>query len=94
MYYLRILLNHKIGPLPFDHLKINNVVTAPTFRKAAEMHGLLELDTSLKYCLHEVSLYQISYSLRCIFATILVYCNPTNPRKLWKQFEESMSTDF
>ncbi|XP_009800704.1 uncharacterized protein [Nicotiana sylvestris] len=34
------------------------------------------------------------YSLRRLFATILVHCSPDNPRELWKQFEDSMSEDF
>ncbi|XP_042976278.1 uncharacterized protein LOC122307448 [Carya illinoinensis] len=33
-------------------------------------------------------------SLRRLFATILVYCNPTNPRDLWERFERDMSADF
>jgi hypothetical protein len=42
----------------------------------------------------EASSYQMPYSLRRLFATILVYCNPTNPRVLWEKFEENMSEDF
>ncbi|KAG7958763.1 hypothetical protein I3843_10G033700, partial [Carya illinoinensis] len=33
-------------------------------------------------------------SLRCLFATILVYCNPTNPKELWERFEKEMSEDL
>nr|XP_009804431.1 PREDICTED: uncharacterized protein LOC104249653 [Nicotiana sylvestris] len=36
----------------------------------------------------------MTYSLRRLFATILVYCSPDNPRELWEQFEDSMSEDF
>ncbi|WMV27142.1 hypothetical protein MTR67_020527 [Solanum verrucosum] len=42
----------------------------------------------------EAVCYQMPYSLRHLFATILVYCNPDNPKELWEQFEESMSEDF
>ncbi|XP_041016181.1 uncharacterized protein LOC121258704 [Juglans microcarpa x Juglans regia] len=93
-YYLRILLNHIRGPLSFGHLKTINGVIAPTFGEAATLHGLSESDTSLEDCLREASLYQIPYSLKILFATILVYCNPTNPRELWEHFEENMSADF
>ncbi|KAF5466120.1 hypothetical protein F2P56_016075 [Juglans regia] len=94
MYYLRILLNHIRGPLSFDHIKTVGNVTAPTFREAATLHGLLQRDTSLQDCMQEASLYQIPHSLRRLFATILVYCNPTNPRELWEYFEQDMSSDF
>ncbi|KAF5447321.1 hypothetical protein F2P56_032880 [Juglans regia] len=33
-------------------------------------------------------------NLRRLFATILVYCNPANPRELWERFEQEMSVDF
>ncbi|XP_042950311.1 uncharacterized protein LOC122282424 [Carya illinoinensis] len=93
-YYLRMLLNHIRGPLSFDHLKTVNGILAPTFREAATMYGLLQRDDSLEECLYEASLYQMPFSLRRLFATILVYCNPTNPRDLWERFEQDMSADF
>ncbi|KAG6646090.1 hypothetical protein CIPAW_08G169300 [Carya illinoinensis] len=93
-YYLRILLNHIRGPLSFDDLKTVNGVLAPTFREAATMHGLLQRDNSIEECLQEASLYQTPSNLRRLFATILVYCNPANPRYLWELFEQDMSADF
>ncbi|KAG7992318.1 hypothetical protein I3843_02G121700 [Carya illinoinensis] len=69
-------------------------ILAPTFREAATMYGLLQRDDSLEECLYEASLYQMSISLRRLFATILVYCNPTNPRDLWERFEQDMSANF
>ncbi|XP_042962415.1 uncharacterized protein LOC122296677 [Carya illinoinensis] len=93
-YYLRILLNHIRGPLSFDDLKTVNGVLATTFREAATMHGLLERDDSVEESLQEASLYQMPSNLRQLFATILVYCNPTNPRYLWEHFEQDMSSDF
>ena len=35
-----------------------------------------------------------AYSLRRLFATILVYYNPSNPKLLWNKFEQVMSKDF
>ncbi|KAG7952067.1 hypothetical protein I3843_12G040700 [Carya illinoinensis] len=93
-YYLRILLNHIRGPLSFDDFKTANGVLAPTFREAATMHGLLQRDNSIEECLQEASLYQTPSNLRRLFATILVYCNPANPRYLWELFEQDMSADF
>ncbi|XP_042963997.1 uncharacterized protein LOC122297994 [Carya illinoinensis] len=93
-YYLRILLNPIRGPLSFDDLKTVNGVLATTFREAATMHGLLERDDSVEESLQEASLYQMPSNLRKLFATILVYCNPTNSRYLWEHFEQDMSCDF
>ncbi|XP_042944515.1 uncharacterized protein LOC122278387 [Carya illinoinensis] len=93
-YYLRILLNHVRGPLSFEDLRTVDGVVAPTFREAATMHGLLQRDSSLQDCLHEAYLYQMPSNLRRLFATILVYCNPTNLREIWERFEQDMSVDF
>lgn len=42
----------------------------------------------------EAANYQMPYSLRYLFATLLVYCNPANPKELWQKFESSMAEDF
>ncbi|KAM6547230.1 hypothetical protein CsatB_018906 [Cannabis sativa] len=80
--------------LSFEDLRTVNGVLAPTYREAATMLGLLQRDNCLEDCLHEASLYQAPSSLRRLFATILVYCNPTNPRDLWERYEEEMSADL
>jgi hypothetical protein len=81
-YYLQLFLNHIRGPSSFEDLKKVRGIVASTFCEAALLHGLLETDNSLEKCLEEASSYQMSYSLRRLFATILVYCNPNNPRAL------------
>ncbi|XP_075104539.1 uncharacterized protein LOC142161644 isoform X2 [Nicotiana tabacum] len=65
-----------------------------TFRESMEKRGLLQSDNSLLECMSEATSYQMPYSLRRLFATLLIYCNPTNPRQLWEQFEEHMSEDY
>lgn len=36
----------------------------------------------------------MSYTLRCLFATILIYYKPNNPKKLWENFEQAMFDDY
>ena len=93
-YYSQLLLNHVRGPTSFEDLETIGGVVASTFREAALLCGLLEADNSLDKCLEETSMYQMPYSLRRLFATILGYCNPSNPKLLWNKFEEEMSEDF
>ncbi|XP_042961368.1 uncharacterized protein LOC122296047 [Carya illinoinensis] len=93
-YYLRMLLNHIRGATSFEKLRTVNGVVLPMYREAATSHGLLNKDSSLEDCLEEACLYQIPSSLRHLFSTILVYCNPTNPKEFWERFEKEMSTDF
>ncbi|XP_042941120.1 uncharacterized protein LOC122275879 [Carya illinoinensis] len=93
-YYLRMLLNHIRGVTSFEKLRTVNGVVLPMYREAATSHGLLNKASSLEDCLEEACLNQIPSSLRHLFSTILVYCNPTNPKKLWERFEKEMYTDF
>ncbi|XP_062114746.1 uncharacterized protein LOC133825867 [Humulus lupulus] len=93
-YFMRILLDHVRGLMSFEDLRTVEGILAPIFCGAATMHGLLQRDNNLEDYLHEAYLYQMPSSLRRLFATILVYCNPTNPRDLWERFEEDMSIDF
>ena len=93
-YYLHLMLNHLKGETSFLDLKTINGVIMPSFREAALFCGLLKSNNNLEQCLQEASLYQMPYCLRRLFATILVYCNPSNPKALWKKFEGPMSEDY
>ncbi|XP_070019675.1 uncharacterized protein [Nicotiana sylvestris] len=93
-YYLRLLLMNVRGPKSYQDLLTVDGISCSTFRESAEKRGLLHCDNSLVECMFEAVSYQMSYSLRHLFATLLVYCNPVNPAELWKQFEDSMSEDF
>ncbi|KAG5593142.1 hypothetical protein H5410_043656 [Solanum commersonii] len=45
-------------------------------------------------CMFEAASYQMPSNLRQLFAMLLIYCNPTNPRELWEIFESPMFEDF
>jgi hypothetical protein len=80
IYYLQLLLNHIRGLSSFEDLKKVRGIVVSTYREAASLHGLLETYNSLEKCLEEASSYQMPYSLRRLFATILVFYNPMNPK--------------
>ncbi|XP_070014065.1 uncharacterized protein [Nicotiana sylvestris] len=93
-YYFRLLLMNIRGPKSYKDLKTVNGKHCSTFRESAEKRGLLACDNNLIDYMFEAANYQMPYSLRRLFATLLVYCNPANPRDLWERFESSMSEDF
>ncbi|KAG5589604.1 hypothetical protein H5410_040118 [Solanum commersonii] len=93
-YYLRLLLMNIRGPKSYEALRTVDGKCYTTFREAAEKKGLLYSDNNLIDCMSEAVSYQMPYSLRRLFATLLVYCNPGNPKDLWKKIEDSMSEDF
>ncbi|ONM31301.1 hypothetical protein ZEAMMB73_Zm00001d040413 [Zea mays] len=93
-YYLRVLLNHVTGATCYVDLRTMDGVTLPTFREAAERRGLLESDNTLDDCLTERALFQMPSALRRLFATILVYCEPSDVAVLWQKHLDAMSEDY
>ncbi|KAJ9557873.1 hypothetical protein OSB04_012487 [Centaurea solstitialis] len=93
-FYLRLLLSHITGATSFEDLRTANGLLHPTFRKAALERGLIEDDNNLSQCLAEASLFQFPSALRRLFATILIYCEPGDVRKLWNEHYDSFSEDY
>ncbi|KAI3795463.1 hypothetical protein L1987_38118 [Smallanthus sonchifolius] len=92
-YYLRLLLSNVKGPTSFEDLCTVDGVNHTTFRKAALEMGLIENDKSLSQCLAEASLFQFPNALRRLFATIMIFCEPGDVRKLWNDHFDSLSED-
>ncbi|KAL0291359.1 UNVERIFIED_CONTAM: hypothetical protein Sangu_2463800, partial [Sesamum angustifolium] len=93
-FYLRILLNHVRGPKSFDDLLTVNNLHYPTFKQAAEKRGFLEEDDSIRQCLSEARAVRMPSALRRLFATILLYCQPTGVRQLWEENYPYMIEDY
>jgi hypothetical protein len=65
-----------------------NGVHYDSFRDATCAAGLIEDDNTLDECLTESSMVQMSSSLRRLFTTILVFCEPKDVAGLWtKHFD-------
>lgn len=93
-YYLHLLLSYVRGPTCFEDLYTTNGVLHSTFRQAALERGLIEKDNSLSPCLSEASVFQFPNALRRLFATILIFCEPGDVRKLWDEHHDSLSEDY
>jgi hypothetical protein len=93
-YYLRVLLNHVTGATSYDDLKTVNGEILPSFREAAQRMGLIEGDNTLDDSLTKSTLYEMPSSLRRLFATILVFCEPSDVRGLWDKHFDAMSEDY
>ncbi|KAH0650144.1 hypothetical protein KY284_030056 [Solanum tuberosum] len=72
-YYLRLLLMNIRGPKSYEDLRTVSGRYYNTFREAAEKNGLLASDNNLIECMSEAANYQMPYSLRYLFATLLAY---------------------
>jgi hypothetical protein len=65
-----------------------------TFREACDVRGLVDTCAFLDKCLEEATKWQMPYSLRRLFAIIMVFCEVSNIRYLWDKHFESMSEDY
>ncbi|XP_024963960.1 uncharacterized protein LOC112504257 [Cynara cardunculus var. scolymus] len=93
-FYLRLLSSHITGPTCFEDLYSFNGLPHPTFRKASLERGLIENNDNLSQCLGEASLFQFPAALRRLFATMLIYCEQEDVRKLWDDHYDSLSEDY
>lgn len=93
-YYLRMLLSHIPGAKCFGDLKTVNNVTYNTFKETALQMGLLENDLEWDQCLQEAGLVKSGKQLRQLFASILLFCEPTNPENLWNDHKLNLCEDI
>jgi hypothetical protein len=93
-FYLRVLLSHLRGPTSWEYLLTCNGSFCHTFKMSAECHGLLESDNSIRECMIDASNQRLPYALRRLFATILIFCEPTDVRGLFNEFYPHMVEDY
>jgi len=93
-YYLRILLAHVKGPTSFIDLLTINGYTCSSFQKVALKHEITAVDNVAELSLLENVDSQMSCTLRKLFASLLVFCEPPNPREFWTTYYPHLSKDF
>ncbi|XP_022870909.1 uncharacterized protein LOC111390142, partial [Olea europaea var. sylvestris] len=54
----------------------------------------IERDNNCEECLSEAIIYEMSISLRRLFATLLSLCNSNDPKLLWNTFKSYMIDDY
>jgi ATP-dependent DNA helicase PIF1 len=93
-YYLWVLLNHIPGATSYEDLRTVDGVIQPSFCEVVERRVLIEEDNSLDDCLTEASTYQMPALLHRLFATILVFCEPSDVLGLCKKHYDAMAEDY
>lgn len=93
-FYLRTLLTVVKGPTSFENLRTFGGLLHPTFREACLARGLLEDDGEWRQCLLEASAMQTGEQLRNLFVTLLLFCSPAKPERLWNEFREHICDDL
>jgi hypothetical protein len=92
-YYLRMLLNCVKGATSYEHLRTTDGTEHDTFKDACIVMGLFVDDNEWHQALEEAGLLALGRQLRNMFASMLMFCEVTNPRQLWDAHLESLSND-
>jgi hypothetical protein len=93
-FCLRLLLHHVQGPTSYEDLKHVNGVLHTDFKSACIALHLLEDDTVWENTMREAGAISMPPQMRALFATICLYCDPVDPRKLWDDNKEQLIEDF
>ena len=96
-FYLRMLLHndHCKGKTGFANLKLlDNGKMCETFKEVCREIGLLEDDFEWECVLEESSITRLCPQLRELFIVILMFCQPSDPRKLFEQFWHTWTDDL
>jgi hypothetical protein len=93
-YYLRMLLNCVKGATSYEHLQTVDDRVHDTFKDAYIAMGLLADDNEWHQALEEAGIWASGRQLCDMFASMLMFCEVTNPRQLWDAHWESLSDDI
>ena len=93
-FHLRMLLMIVKGATSFDALKTVDGEICETFHDTCLKRGLLEDDGEWEICLRDAADIQTGSQLRRLFATLLLFCTPTQPHILWITFRDKICDDL
>ncbi|XP_077242429.1 uncharacterized protein LOC143882934 [Tasmannia lanceolata] len=93
-FYLRMLLNIVKGPQNFEEIRTVNGVIHDTFKSACYSLGFLDGDKEWHDAINEASHWANAGQLRELFATLLLFCEISNPLELWERHWRVLSDDI
>lgn len=93
-FYLRMLLCHVKGPKSFIDIRTYNGHVYDSFQAACVARGLLEDDREWHLCMEEASQTASPVQLRQLFASIIVFGQPSDPSDLFQQYYSCMAYDI
>nr|GEX67345.1 DNA helicase [Tanacetum cinerariifolium] len=83
LFYFRMILCHQKGCKTPTEVRTNNGYVLPTYKAVCEALGLLGDDKEWEIALEQSTMSASSAEVRTLFAQILIYCDVSDPFKLW-----------
>ncbi|XP_045821889.1 uncharacterized protein LOC123914761 [Trifolium pratense] len=88
LFYLRLLLNVKVGCTSYEDLRTVNGHVYDSFREACGALHLLDDDLEFIHAINEVALLGSGYSIRQMFAELLMSNTMSDPFNVWSQLKD------
>jgi hypothetical protein len=88
-----MLLSVVRGAKSYEEVRTYRNVLHPTFRDACQARGLIGDDTEWVSLFDEAVLWATPWQLRCLFITILIYCEVGNVHVLFDAYYKYMADD-
>ena len=93
-FFLRLLLLHRRGVTGYTDLRTIDGEVLSNFREACIRLHLLADYTEYHQAMVEASAFQMPRQLQQMFATICIYCQPTDPLQLWNNHQAALTEDY
>lgn len=93
-YYFRLLLHHVPGATSFESVRTVHGNVCETYHQAAKKHGLLENDVEFDNDLALPAGVASPRQLLELFATILMFCELSEPSVLFDKYLMYLGEDF
>lgn len=73
------------GATSFDDMKSVDGNVCPTPQESCLRRGLISDDREIHYAMEDVASIRLGDPLGEVFATMLIYCRPSDPQSLWEE---------
>jgi hypothetical protein len=89
-----MLLNCIKGATSYKHLRIVDGTKHDTFKDACIAMGLFADNNEWHQTLEEAGIWALGQQMCDMFASMLMFCEVTNPKQLWDAHWESLKDDI
>ena len=94
VFHLRLLLKHRRGMISFQDIRTVDGIDMGSYQAAAIALNLCQNDQNYIDCLEDAVIFEMPFSLRQLYSTILIHCIPADPRSLLVRFKTELMEDF
>ena len=94
VFHLRLLLKHRRGMISFQDIRTVDGTDMGSYQAAAIALNLCQNDQNYIDCLEDAMIFEMPFSLRQLYSTILIHCFPADPRSLLVRFKTELMEDF